>query len=35
MTALPRWLVQEYAARMDMVPVRPGTREADLQAAYL
>lgn len=24
--ALPRWLVQEYAARMDVVPVRLGTR---------
>ncbi|MBS0506231.1 MAG: LysR family transcriptional regulator [Proteobacteria bacterium] len=44
--ALPRWLVQEYAARMDVVPVRLGprgiakqihlgAREADLQTGYL
>jgi LysR family transcriptional regulator for metE and metH len=24
--ALPRWLVEEYAARMDVVPVRLGVR---------
>jgi LysR family transcriptional regulator for metE and metH len=24
--ALPRWLVEEYAARMDVVPVRLGAR---------
>jgi len=44
--ALPRWLVQEYAARMDVVPVRLGprgiakqihlgARVADLQTDYL
>ncbi|WP_280191735.1 LysR family transcriptional regulator [Delftia sp. PS-11] len=44
--ALPRWLVQEYAHRLDVVPVRLGpggiakqiflgAREADLQADYL
>ncbi|GAB2480020.1 LysR substrate-binding domain-containing protein [Comamonas humi] len=44
--ALPRWLVQEYAARMDVVPVRLGprgiakqihlgVREADLATDYL
>ncbi len=44
--ALPRWLVQEYAAKMDVVPVRLGpngiakqiflgAREADLQIDYL
>ena len=26
MAALPRWLVEEYAARMDVVPVRLGVR---------
>jgi LysR family transcriptional regulator for metE and metH len=45
-TALPRWLVDEYAARMDIVPVRLGrrgiakqiflgVREADEDAEYL
>jgi LysR family transcriptional regulator for metE and metH len=44
--ALPRWLVQEYAGRMDIVPVRLGprgiakqiylgAREADLDVDYL
>jgi LysR family transcriptional regulator for metE and metH len=44
--ALPRWLVQEYAARMDVVPVRLGpkgiakqiflgARETDLDIDYL
>jgi LysR family transcriptional regulator for metE and metH len=44
--ALPRWLVQEYAAKMDVVPVRLGphgiakqiflgAREADLPIDYL
>ncbi|GAA4003213.1 LysR substrate-binding domain-containing protein [Comamonas faecalis] len=44
--ALPRWLAQEYAARMDLVPVRLGprgipkqihlgAREADLETDYL
>ncbi|HAJ13923.1 MAG: LysR family transcriptional regulator [Porticoccaceae bacterium] len=44
--ALPRWLVQEYAARMDVVPVRLGrqgiakhiylgARETDLDTDYL
>jgi LysR family transcriptional regulator for metE and metH len=44
--ALPRWLVQEYASRMDVVPVRLGqrgvakqiflgAREADRQIDYL
>ncbi|WP_367066610.1 LysR family transcriptional regulator [Oryzisolibacter sp. LB2S] len=44
--ALPRWLVQEYATRMDVVPVRLGprgipkqihlgVREADLQTDFL
>ena len=44
--ALPRWLVQEYAHRLNVVPVRLGpggiakqiflgAREADLQADYL
>ncbi len=44
--ALPRWLVQEYAARMDVVPVRLGprgiakqihlgARAAELQTDYL
>ena len=46
MAALPRWLVQEYAAHMDVVPVRLGprgiakqihlgARVADLQTDYL
>ena len=30
-TALPRWLVDEYAARMDIVPVRLGPRGIDKQ----
>jgi LysR family transcriptional regulator for metE and metH len=45
-TALPRWLVEEYAVRMPLVPVRLGTRgiakqihlgmrEADLDIEYL
>ena len=45
-TALPRWLVQEYAAKMDVTPVRLGAkgipkqihlgvREADLQTDYV
>lgn len=45
-TALPRWLVEEYASKMDVVPVRLGAkgiskqiylgaREADLQTDYL
>ncbi len=44
--ALPRWLVQDYAARLDIVPVRLGAkgiakqihlgaREADLDTDYL
>ena len=44
--ALPRWLVEEYAAKVDVVPVRLGprgiakqiflgAREADLQTDYL
>jgi LysR family transcriptional regulator for metE and metH len=44
--ALPRWLAQEYAERMDVVPVRLGAkgiakqihlgmREADLDVDYL
>ncbi|MDR3019180.1 MAG: LysR family transcriptional regulator [Delftia acidovorans] len=44
--ALPRWLVQEYAGKLDVVPVRLGAqgiakqiflgaREADLQTDYL
>ena len=44
--ALPRWLVQEYAGRLDVVPVRLGAkgiakqiflgaRVADLQTDYL
>ncbi|MDA8456867.1 LysR family transcriptional regulator [Acidovorax sp. GBBC 3334] len=44
--ALPRWLVQDYAARLDIVPLRLGARgiakqihlgarEADLQTDYL
>jgi LysR family transcriptional regulator for metE and metH len=44
--ALPRWLVQEYASKLDVVPVRLGprgiakqiflgTRESDLQTDYL
>jgi LysR family transcriptional regulator for metE and metH len=44
--ALPRWLVEEYAVKMDLVPVRLGprgiakqiflgTRESDLQTDYL
>jgi len=43
--ALPRWLVQEYAGKMDIVPARLGprgiakqiylgAREADLDVAY-
>ncbi|WP_370680100.1 LysR family transcriptional regulator [Comamonas sp. GB3 AK4-5] len=45
-TALPRWLVEEYASKMDVVPVRLGAkgipkqiylgaREADLQTDYV
>ena len=45
-TALPRWLVQEYGDKMDVVPVRlgpqgiakqifVGARAADLQTDYL
>jgi LysR family transcriptional regulator for metE and metH len=44
--ALPRWLVQEYAGKVDVVPVRLGprgiakqiflgAREADLPIDYL
>ena len=44
--AMPRWLVEEYAARMDVVPVRLGARgiakqiflgarEADIAIDYL
>jgi len=44
--ALPRWLVQEYASKVDVVPVRLGpngiakqiflgAREADLEIDYL
>jgi LysR family transcriptional regulator for metE and metH len=44
--ALPRWLVEEYAARMDVVPVRLGAhgiakqiflgaREADADIDYV
>ena len=46
LAALPRWLVQEYATRMDVVPVRLGPkgiakqihlgmREADLAIDYV
>ena len=46
MAALPRWLVDEYATRMDVVPVRLGprgiakqiflgTREADTTIDYV
>lgn len=45
-TALPRWLVQEYGSKADVVPVRLGprgiarqifigAREADLDTDYL
>jgi len=44
--ALPRWLVEEYAEKMDIVPVRLGprgiakqiflgAREADIEVDYL